>query len=65
MRYILQLLVFIAFLPLDSHATAKKVKVDGVAKKQAIVKDSKGQKKKCHIVVDKKTKKEYLVCDNV
>jgi hypothetical protein len=65
MRLILQVLVMLALLPMDSHSSEKasnKVSVQGKVVKQVVVKTSKGQKQKCQIVLDTKTKKKYTVC---
>lgn len=65
MRLILQVLIMLALLPIDSHSAEKasnKVSVQGKVVKQVVVKNSKGQKQKCQIVLDNKTKKKYTVC---
>lgn len=64
MRLILQFLVLLALLPTDAYSANKsdKVEVKGKVVKQVVVKNNKGQKQKCQIVLDTKTKKKYTVC---
>ena len=65
MRLILQLLVMLSLLPMYTNSAEKasnKVSVQGKVVKQVVVKNSKGQKQKCQIVLDTKTKKKYTVC---
>ncbi len=42
---------------------AKEIAVKGKATKSVVLKDRAGRKKNCQVVVDKKTKKEYTVCN--
>lgn len=64
MRLILQLLVLLTLIPTDAYSANKgdKVEVKGKVVKQVVVKNDKGQKQKCQIVLDTKTKKKYTVC---
>lgn len=42
---------------------AKEIAVKGKATKSVVLKDRAGRKKNCKVVVDKKTKKEYIICN--
>jgi hypothetical protein len=64
MRLILQFLVLLALIPTDAYSANKgdKVEVKGKVVKQVVVRN-KGQKQKCQIVLDTKTKKKVTVCN--
>lgn len=75
MKYLLTLLLsLIMILPVEAAQTnagkssrsspvSKSVDIKGkVVKKNIVVKDSAGRKKICNKILDKRTKKEYLVC---
>ena len=53
----------------DAEASSPKAKqakegaVKGKATKSVVLKDRAGRKKNCKIVIDKKTNKEYIVCN--
>ena len=55
------LAVMLYSTPVDA-SSPKTVEVKGKVVKQVVLKDRSGRKKKCQIVIDKKTKKEYTVC---
>ncbi len=42
---------------------AKEIVVKGKPSKSVVLKDRAGRKKNCKIVIDKNTKKEYIVCN--
>jgi hypothetical protein len=66
MRYLMQLLIILALIPMDAYSASNKapttVKVQGKVVKQTTVRDNKGKKQSCQVVVDNKTKKRYTVC---
>ena len=70
MRYLMQLLIILALTPVDAYSAPDKttnkapttVKVQGKVVKQTTVRDNKGKKQSCQVVVDNKTKKRYTVC---
>jgi hypothetical protein len=70
MRYLMQLLIILALIPMDAYSAPSKapakapstVKVQGKVVKQTTVRDNKGKKQSCQVVVDNKTKKKYTVC---
>jgi hypothetical protein len=69
MRYLMQLLIILALIPMDAYAvnkapskTPSTVKVQGKVVKQTTVRDNKGKKQSCQVVVDSKTKRRYTVC---
>jgi hypothetical protein len=74
MRYLIQLLIVLALIPMDVYSASAKttnktankspntVKVQGKVVKQTTVRDNKGKKQSCQVVVDSKTKRRYTVC---
>jgi hypothetical protein len=66
----MQLLIILALIPVDAYSASTKVsvkthttvKVQGKVVKQTTVRDNKGKKQACQVVVDNKTKKRYTVC---